>query len=60
MAEADLLDSAHTSMGHGQVIGAIQVPIHWIRQCPLLIYLYVQHGDVDFATENALWKCTTP
>ena len=49
MKEADLLNSAHASMGHGQVIGAVQIPVYRVRQCSLLIYLYVQHGDGSFA-----------
>ena len=50
MEEADLLYSAHASMGHGQVIGAIQISVHWIWQCSLLIHLYMQHGDIESAT----------
>lgn len=38
------LDGAHAAVRHGQVVRAVQVPVHGVRPRPLLIHLHQRTG----------------
>ncbi len=38
--EGNLLDCPHPSVRHCQVVRAVQIPVDWVWESSLLIYLY--------------------